>query len=81
MILQSLGAIFVKSNHVGRLFIAKVFINFAQISTDFAWIFRNISLIFTKSKLLGVCLHPLPLHHCTNNYNNLAYALFLLFFR
>jgi len=31
---------------------AKVFTHFAQISTDFA-------LIFTKSKLLGVRLHPL----------------------
>ena len=40
---------------------------FSQISTDFSRIFRYFAWIFNKSKLLGVCLHPLHprlLHHC-----------------
>jgi len=40
----------------------KVFRDFVQISTDFARILRNFARIFTKSKLLGVRLHPRFLH-------------------
>jgi len=47
------GAIFVKSNTCSDF--AKVFTHFAHISTDFA-------RIFTKSKVLGVHLHPRLLH-------------------
>jgi len=45
---------------------AKVFTDFAQICLDFARIFKVFARIFTKSKLLGVRLHPLHprlLHH------------------
>jgi len=52
-----LGAIFVKSKHMQQF--AKVFIHFSQISTEFAWILRDFAWIFTKSKVLGVRLHPL----------------------
>ena len=69
---SKLGAIF------ARIFIefakifkdfSKVFTKFAQISTEFSRIFRNFAQIFTKSKNLGVCLHPrhprLPHHWVT----------------
>jgi len=35
----------------------------AQISTDFALIFRDFARIFTKSEHLGMHLHPYLLHH------------------
>jgi len=65
-----LGAISFKSKHVGHHFCShcefaqifrefvKVFRDFARILKDFAWILRDFAQIFTKSKLLGVCLHP-----------------------
>jgi len=42
----------------GSMEFVKVFTDFAQISTYFARIFREFARIFTKSKLLGVRLHP-----------------------
>ena len=39
---------------------------FSQIFARFPWIFMDFARIFTKSKLLGVCLHPCLLHHCTS---------------
>jgi len=61
MILQTLRTIFPNQIMLGAIFaqILKIFRYFAQISMDFA-------RIFTKSKLLGVRLHPLHprlLHH------------------
>jgi len=50
MILQMLGAILSTPSILGS-FYAKVFTDFAQISTYFA-------RIFTKLKILGVYLHP-----------------------
>jgi len=44
-----------------------IFTDFAQISTDFAWIFNDFAQIFTKSKFLGVRLHPHLLHHWTRS--------------
>jgi len=52
------GHHFKKSVHI----IAKVFTHFAQLSTDFSLILRDFARIFTKSKLLGVRLHPLQTH-------------------
>jgi len=60
VILQKLGAIFAQISR----YLAKVFTFFVQISTNFAQIFRDFSRIFTRSKLLGVGVHPRLLHHC-----------------
>jgi len=38
-----------------------IFLGVAQIFRDFVKVFRDFAQIFTKSKLLGVRLHPL--HH------------------
>jgi len=62
------GCHFFKSKHVGRNFrpIFREFVpDFAKVFTDFAQIFKNFARIFTKSKLLGVRLHPCLLHHCS----------------
>jgi len=76
---STLGAILIKSKQVGRHFCAYFFgvctdfqgfledFHIAQISIDFAWIFRDFAQIFTKSIHLGVRLHPLHprlIHHC-----------------
>jgi len=58
------GWLFFKSKHVGHHFCSgfqgfcDVFRDFDKISTDFARILRDFAGIFTKSKLLGVRLHP-----------------------
>jgi len=42
---------------------AKVFTHFFQIFKDFARTFRDFARIFTKSKRLGMLLHPHLQHH------------------
>jgi len=66
VILHLLGAIFFKSKHVGRYFcpyFQGFYEGFHKFCPDFAWIFREFTRIFTKSKLLGVRLYPRLLHH------------------
>jgi len=56
-----LGAIFSNQSILGDIF--------AQIFREFVKVFRAFSRIFTKSKLLGVRLHPLQhrlLHQCAH---------------
>jgi len=76
VILQKLGAIFFKSNLVGRHFcpdfqgFIKGFHRFYQVCTDFDWIFKDFARIFNILKLLGVrvhSLHPHLLHYWCSN--------------
>jgi len=65
------GAVFSNQSRLGAIFASifrefafiykdfvKVFTDFPQISTDIVPILRDLAQIFTRSKLLGVRLHP-----------------------
>ena len=65
----TLGAIFSNQNTLGAIFacifgvFAQIFRDFAKVFIDFVQISLDFAVIFTKSKLLGVHLHPCLLHH------------------
>jgi len=65
-----LGAIFPRIfREFAQIFrdVVKIFTDFAQIFTDFVRIFREFARIFTKSKLLGMRLHPcIPASYTTD---------------
>jgi len=67
----TLGAIFSNQSTLDVIFacifgeFAQIFRDFEKVFTDFAQISLNFARIFTKSKLLGVHLHPRLLHHWT----------------